>query len=77
MRIAVLRPEDSFYFISDICAQEYALLSEGFRQGGKVVCPLHQAGFDIRTGHASDAPAEADIAPCIRRIEGGVVQYEL
>ena len=75
MRIAVLQPEDGFYSISDICGQEYASLSEGFRQGGKVVCSLHQADFDIRTGNAPDALAEADIAPCIRRIEGGAVQF--
>ena len=75
MRIGVLRPEDGCYSIGGICTQEYALLSKGFRQGGKVVCPLHHTGFDIRTGNAPDAPA--DIASCIGRIEGSVVQFEL
>lgn len=75
-RIAVFRLEDGFFAISDVCTHEYALLSEGFCEDGRVECPLHQACFDIRTGKALDEPAEIDLATHRTRVEGGVVQVE-
>ncbi len=76
-RVAVFRLEDGFYAISDICTHEYALLSDGFCEDGKVECPLHQACFDIRSGKALDEPAEIDLATYPTRVEGGVVQFRL
>jgi len=76
-RVAVFRLADGFYAISDICTHEYALLSDGFCEDGKVECPLHQACFDIRSGKALDEPAEIDLATYPTRVEGGVVQFRL
>jgi nitrite reductase/ring-hydroxylating ferredoxin subunit len=76
-RVAVFRLADGFYAISDICTHEYALLSDGFCEDGKVECPLHQACFDIRSGKALDEPAEVDLATYPTRVEGGVVQFLL
>lgn len=74
-RIAVFRLEDGFYAISDVCTHEYALLSEGFCEEGRIECPLHQACFDIRSGKALDEPAEIPLATYPTRVEGGVVQF--
>ncbi|TCH98345.1 non-heme iron oxygenase ferredoxin subunit [Roseococcus sp. SYP-B2431] len=76
-RIAVFRLDDGFYAISDICTHEYALLSDGFCEEGKIECPLHQACFDIRSGKALDEPAEIDLHTYPTRVEGGVVQFQL
>lgn len=76
-RIAVFRLDDGFYAISDICTHEYALLSDGFCEDGKVECPLHQACFDIRTGKALDEPAEIDVETYPTRVLNGVVQFAL
>ncbi|MDB5316439.1 MAG: uncharacterized protein JWO26_3692 [Rhodospirillales bacterium] len=76
-RIAVYHLDDGFYAISDICTHQYAILSDGFCEHGKVECPLHQACFDIRTGRALDEPAEIALATYPTRIEGGVVQVSL
>lgn len=76
-RIAVFRLDDGFYAISDICTHEYALLSDGFCEDGKVECPLHQACFDIRTGKALDEPAEIDVETFPTRVLNGVVQFDL
>jgi NAD(P)H-dependent nitrite reductase small subunit len=76
-RVAVFRLDDGFYAISDICTHEFALLSEGFCEDGKIECPLHQACFDIRTGKALEEPAEIDVATYPTRVEGGVVQFQL
>jgi 3-phenylpropionate/trans-cinnamate dioxygenase ferredoxin subunit len=76
-RIAVFKLDDGFFAISDICTHEYALLSEGFCEDGRIECPLHQACFDIRSGKALDEPAEIDLKTYPVRIEGGVVQCEV
>ncbi|MDB5415232.1 MAG: ferredoxin [Rubritepida sp.] len=75
-RIAVFRLENDFFAVSDVCTHEYALLSEGFCENGKIECPLHQACFDIRTGKALDEPAEVDLPTYPTRIENGVVQLQ-
>jgi len=76
-RVAVFRLADGFYAISDICTHEYALLSDGFCEDGKVECPLHQACFDIRSGKALDEPAVIDLATYPTRVESGMVQILL
>jgi nitrite reductase/ring-hydroxylating ferredoxin subunit len=76
-RVAVFRLDDGFYAISDVCTHEYALLSEGFCEDGKVECPFHQACFDIRTGKVLNEPAEIDVETYPTRVEGGVVQFQL
>jgi len=76
-RVAVFRLADGFYAISDICTHEYALLSDGFCEDGKVECPLHQACFDIRSGKALDEPAEIGLATYPTRVESSMVQILL
>ena len=75
--IAVLRLEDGFFAISDVCTHEYALLSEGFCEEGKLECPLHQACFDIRSGAALDEPAEIPVATYKVKVEDGGVFVEV
>ncbi|MFB6453368.1 Rieske (2Fe-2S) protein [Bradyrhizobium tunisiense] len=77
IRIAVFQLVDGFFAINDICTHEYALLSEGYCEDGKVECPLHQACFDIRTGKVLDQPAEVDVVTYPTRIDRGIVQVEL
>ncbi len=72
-QVMVVRLDDGIFAISDVCTHEYALLSEGFCEAGKIECPLHQACFDIRTGAALDAPAEVPVATYEVKIEGGAV----
>jgi 3-phenylpropionate/trans-cinnamate dioxygenase ferredoxin subunit len=56
--IAVLCDEDgSFHAVNDTCTHSLASLSRGFVEGGCVVCPLHGARFDLRTGRELSTPA--------------------
>ncbi|RXG83875.1 Rieske 2Fe-2S domain-containing protein [Bradyrhizobium zhanjiangense] len=77
VRVAVFQFDDGFYAINDICAHEYALLSEGFCEDGKVVCPFNQAYFDIRTGKALSEPTELGAATQPTLVERGIVQVFL
>lgn len=56
--IAVVKHEGEFYAVSNICTHEKAHLSEGeVDVDGELVCPLHGAHFDIRSGEALTPPA--------------------
>ena len=77
VQIALVRLEDGIHAINDVCTHEYALLSEGYCEDGKLECPLHQAMFDIRTGKALSEPAEVDVATYPVKVEDGAVFVEL
>ena len=72
-QIMLVRLEDGIFAINDVCTHEYAVLSEGFCEDGRIECPLHQACFDIRTGKALNEPAEVDVATYPVKVEGGAV----
>jgi nitrite reductase/ring-hydroxylating ferredoxin subunit len=68
--IALYRLEEHIYAIDDVCTHEFALLSQGFIEGGAIECPLHQAKFDIATGKCLAAPATVDLKRYAVRLEG-------
>ncbi len=76
-QIAVVRLADGIFAVNDVCTHEYALLSEGFCEDGKLECPLHQACFDIRTGKALNEPAEVPVATYPTKVEGGAVYVQV
>lgn len=74
IRVGLYRLEDgTVHAIGDICTHEFAILSEGFVEGDRVECPLHQAMFDIRTGKCFGPLAQRDLPTYPTRIEGGDV----
>lgn len=77
VQIALVRLADGIFAVNDICTHEYALLSEGFCEEGKLECPLHQACFDIRTGKALTDPADVDVATYPTKVEGGAVYVQV
>lgn len=58
-RIAVYRTEEGKWFASDdSCTHEqFSLGTESDLEDDEVVCPLHMARFDLRTGRALCFPA--------------------
>lgn len=63
-------PGEEFHATDNVCSHEYALLSEGWLENGCIECPLHAAQFDVRTGKAMCAPADADIEVFELKVEG-------
>ena len=68
--IALYRLNGEVHAIDDVCTHEFALLSQGFVEGGAIECPLHQARFDIATGRCLAPPATTDLRRYAVRIEG-------
>lgn len=54
--VIVSRVKGKYHAADDLCPHAAALLSEGFIEGGRIVCPVHFAEFDLSTGQPFNAP---------------------
>ena len=59
-----------YYAVHDECTHECFPLSEGSLDGHTVVCMLHGASFDIRTGDIMTPPAYEPLKTYRVRIDG-------
>ena len=57
-RLLVANVDHVFYAVSDRCTHEDTPLHEGELFDGEIVCPLHFASFDVKTGMVIDPPAK-------------------
>ena len=71
--ILVVNLEGSFHAVNNICTHMHAELSEGELEDGEVVCPLHSAHFDLRTGEALTPPAFEALETFPVKVENGMV----
>ena len=53
--IALFLMGSKVYATGDICPHQFAHLSAGYIDGDSIVCPLHGAEFDIKTGRCQNA----------------------
>lgn len=60
--VALFRVDGEFYATADTCTHEdWSLGDDGDVEGYEVICALHQARFDVRTGEATGFPATAPL----------------
>lgn len=55
--VLLAHAKDGIYAVHNICSHAHARLDEGRLRGHRLICPLHGASFDVRTGVALSAPA--------------------
>jgi NAD(P)H-dependent nitrite reductase small subunit len=64
-RVAVFNDAGVFLAIDDACPHQGASLADGLLHAGRVICPLHQWVFDLRTGHCpADTHEPVATYPC-------------
>ena len=68
--------DGTIYATHDTCTHGQASLADGFIDGDKIECPLHQGLFQIATGKAVGAPCTVDIRVYPVKIENGAVLLE-
>ena len=56
-QVCLARVEGQFYALEEFCSHAGGALSSGALDGYEVVCPLHGARFDVRTGKQSVGPS--------------------
>lgn len=73
--IALFRTEDgAFHATADTCTHEkWSLGSDSDLEGHEVVCPLHMARFDIRTGKPLCFPATVALTAYNVEVDDGKV----
>lgn len=76
-QLAIYRVGNAFFALNDVCPHAYALLSQGFVEGDRVECPLHQAVFHIPTGKCLGPPADKDVTTYPIKIEGDDVSVDV
>ncbi|MEM1349852.1 MAG: Rieske 2Fe-2S domain-containing protein [Myxococcota bacterium] len=48
--VLVCRQGDELHAVDELCPHKYKSMAYGLVHGGKIVCPHHQYGFDLRSG---------------------------
>ncbi|MBX2878395.1 MAG: non-heme iron oxygenase ferredoxin subunit [Granulosicoccus sp.] len=72
-QIAIYDLPDGLYATSGLCTHAGARLCDGYLDGYVIECPLHQGGFDIRSGKALYAPVTRGLRTYpVRCVEGKV-----
>ena len=72
--VMVVSLGDQVVCLADCCSHGESPLSTGRVRGDKILCPLHGARFDLRTGRHLSPPATRGV-PCYPvRVRDGVVE---
>ncbi len=71
--VLVVRLEDGFHAVEDVCTHDGGCLAGGDIEGREVVCPRHGARFDLLTGEATAPPAYEPVHVFPVKVEGGRV----
>ena len=69
-RILLANVDGEFYAVDDLCPHARAFMSAGWLDGDEIMCPLHGAQFNIKTGQVLSLPAEDDLPVFPVKIEG-------
>ena len=75
--LAIFRLGEAVYAIEAICPHAEANLADGFIEGDRIECPLHQALFHIPTGKCLGPPADRDLATYPVKIDGNDVLVDV
>lgn len=71
--IALYRLDDGYFATDNRCPHQWAFLSQGRIADGHVVCPLHGAAFDIRTGQPGPGVCRKPLRVYPVRVEDDVL----
>lgn len=75
--IALFKLEGEVFALRDICPHGEARFSEGYVDGSKVECPLHQGQVCIRTGAPLSAPIYDPVGTFPVRENCGRIEVQL
>ena len=76
-RVALYNINGEYFATSPSCTHVEADLCDGDIEGDEVVCPLHFATFDIRSGLCTGPPAEEDLVTYAVRVSGEDIEIEI
>lgn len=75
--LVVCNTKEGVFVVQNLCSHAMATLHDGRLRGCRLICPLHGASFDVRTGEVKGAPASAPIQSFPCRVVDGRVEADL
>ena len=69
-RVMLANVAGTFFAVDDLCPHARSPLSAGWLQGDEIMCALHGARFNVKTGEVLSSPAEDDLTCFAVKIEG-------
>lgn len=75
--VALLNLDGTIFAVHDECTHERFPLSEGNFQDGELVCLLHGARFDVRTGAVLGPPAYEPVKTYEVSVEGSDIMVAI
>ncbi|MDT0575976.1 Rieske (2Fe-2S) protein [Croceicoccus sp. F390] len=74
--VLVARTEDGFHAVNDRCTHQASPLSGGRIRRDAIICPLHGARFEMKTGKCIGS-AYADLRVFAVRVEKGMIALSI
>jgi nitrite reductase/ring-hydroxylating ferredoxin subunit len=75
--LVLCHTKDGWYALDNVCSHAYAKMHEGRLRGVRLICPLHGASFDCRTGAVLGAPALYPLKTYPVRVSGDDVEIAM
>jgi nitrite reductase/ring-hydroxylating ferredoxin subunit len=75
--VLICHTRDGLFALDNICTHASARMSEGRLRGSRLICPLHGASFDARTGKVLGAPAIRPLVCHGLRVVDGMLEVRL
>lgn len=76
-RIALYNLGGEILATQESCTHAEASLCDGEIAGEEIMCPLHFATFNVKTGECTGPPADEDLMTYRVRIEGEEIKVEV
>jgi len=76
-RFLVCNAKTGFYAVAERCTHAAWSLAGAELRGEEIVCALHGARFDLRTGHATCPPASKPLRTYAVDVEGGRIRVRV
>lgn len=75
--IAIFKHDGTYFAVENECPHKGGFLAEGIVEGDEVICPLHAARFNLRTGAVTAPPARQGVQTFPVRVTGNDVEIEV
>jgi nitrite reductase/ring-hydroxylating ferredoxin subunit len=72
--VLLCHTREGLHAVDNICTHAFARMDEGRLRGHRLICPLHGASFDVRTGAVLGAPASQPLATYPVRVSDGYIE---
>ena len=75
--VGIFLLDDKVHALDNICPHAFALLSQGFQEGGVIECPLHAARYEIDTCKCLSEIGARDVKCFPVRVQDGRVAIQI